>query len=332
MKERLLLLMAVLVLAMSGCARHQLVRPTDIIPQAEGPVAPVPAAQEREEAPITIEEIPPVSEETVFEIVLAEDAEEVAPSTPKEREEVTTEAVEPQTRPPIIVKKEKEEAKEIPAPTDLLRPGEELCFGIKYLGARIGIGVLKIEGVVPVERQLGYHLISTARSTGIFALIYRTNERLESFMDSRDFFSLRFEQHSYGRKPSSRIITYDQREHLAYYEDRVITIPPNTQDPISAFYYIRLQPLRIGEEVILNVNTGKENHKIGAMVVGREKIRTPAGEFDCLAIEPYFKDRDDPEKRTLRIYLTNDSRKIPVLITSKLPFGQVVVILEEIRG
>ena len=357
MGKKKLLLMGVFLVVICGCSRRQVVRPLDIMPQVKQTAREEVMPPKREES--TKEMPPALEEETVFEIVFGEEVEEVTiplrpegkPLRPEGKEALPPgvgpevvrsrrvqplksgkEALPPGVGPEAKAPALEEEEKEILNPRDVLRPGEELLFGIKYLGIRVGMGTLKIEGIVPLKDQLGYHLISTAKSTGIFAFIYRVNERLDSFMDLTGRYSLRFERHSYGKNPRSYITTYDQKNHLAYYEDKKIEILSNAHDPISAFYHLRLHQLKVNDRIIMNVNTGEENYKIGARVVGEKKIRTPAGEFDCLVLEPYFKDKDDPEKKTLKIYITNDVRKMPVLITSKLPFGQVVVILEEIKG
>lgn len=65
-------------------------------------------------------------------------------------------------------------------------------------------------------------------------------------------------------------------------------------------------------------------------VRGREKVETPAGTFDCLVVEPtlrsgaFFKNEGK-----LTIWLTDDDRRMPVLMRSKLPIGAISVELTE---
>jgi hypothetical protein len=65
-------------------------------------------------------------------------------------------------------------------------------------------------------------------------------------------------------------------------------------------------------------------------VTGRERVETPAGAFDCLLVEPtlrsgaFFKNEGK-----LTIWLTDDARRMPVLMRSKLPIGAISVELIE---
>jgi len=67
-------------------------------------------------------------------------------------------------------------------------------------------------------------------------------------------------------------------------------------------------------------------------VLGRERVKVPAGEFDCVAIEPMlnaggiFKN-----KGRLVIWITDDARRMPVLMRSKVTIGSVSVLLVEAR-
>ncbi|HAV43319.1 TPA: hypothetical protein DCX15_04815 [bacterium] len=350
MKEKgLFLLVGAFLIIAYGCACRQVVKSPNIIdvtPQAKELKKEV-VTQEVEELIITKEEKLEIKEEMleeekISEAVVSEEekrvlippvveekkAEEEKAKEKEKAEEVTiAEVVKPPVKPSVGIEEEIAERVK-----DILRPGERLTFRITYSGMKVGTGVLEIKGVTPIKDQESLHLISMTKSTGIFAFIYRVNERLDSFMDCLGRHSLRFEYHSYGKEIHSSVTTYDQKNHLAYYKGKKIPILPNTHDPISALYSLRLLPLKEGEEVAININTGEENKRVGVRVIGKEKVRTVAGEFNCLVIKPYFKDGSDSEKRTLKIYLTNDARKIPVCITSKLPFGQVVLSLERASG
>jgi hypothetical protein len=310
----------VIFLALYGCATRQ----KAISP----PLTPPPTEKERvakEERPC---DEPMILEEKIFEICFEDEVRtegEVIlekrpprPSPPKEEE-----------GPPKIEPLKAKEERKAPTLQGVLQPGEELLFGIKYLGLRVGIGALKTQKTIK-EGHPCYHFISTVRSTGIFALLYRVNERLDSFMDSVHLHSIRFEQRSYGKDQEPFILIYDQKRHIVHIAGKKETyrIHPNTHDPLSAFYFLRIQPLEPGKEILIPVSTGKETHFIEAKVVGREKVRVGAGEFDCLIIKPSFKKKRTKERLTL--YLSDDGRRIPVLIKSELSFGSVVIALEEI--
>jgi hypothetical protein len=67
-------------------------------------------------------------------------------------------------------------------------------------------------------------------------------------------------------------------------------------------------------------------------VLGRETVKTPAGKFKCVVLEPLLKAGGIfKNKGRLVIWLTDDERRIPVLMKSKVMIGSVKVVLREIR-
>ena len=69
------------------------------------------------------------------------------------------------------------------------------------------------------------------------------------------------------------------------------------------------------------------------LVHGREKVKVPAGEFSCLIIEPVLKDEGlFQQKGRLRIWVTDDARKLPVLMKSEILVGSIDVRLRKIQS
>ena len=65
----------------------------------------------------------------------------------------------------------------------------------------------------------------------------------------------------------------------------------------------------------------------------REKIRVPAGKFECIKVEPFiigdaiFKTKGGK----MLIWMTNDERKMPVLVRSKVMIGSFDAELKKIQ-
>jgi hypothetical protein len=67
-------------------------------------------------------------------------------------------------------------------------------------------------------------------------------------------------------------------------------------------------------------------------VLGRQKVKTPAGKFQCVVVEPLLKAGGIfKNKGRLVIWLTDDERRIPVQMKSKVMIGSIKVVLQEIR-
>jgi hypothetical protein len=115
-------------------------------------------------------------------------------------------------------------------------------------------------------------------------------------------------------------------------------IPSFTQDIISCFYYFRLLPAEVGKNYIIPASSSGKNYKLMVKVLGREKIKVGAGTFDCFKIKPLIKyETVFRNKRDIDLWVTADSRHIPVLVRSAILIGSVEVslldvVIPEIKG
>jgi len=168
--------------------------------------------------------------------------------------------------------------------------GEKLVFGLQYGLVSAGKATLEIRNIAVLDSIKSYHIFSLAKSNKAFDLIFKVRDRHESFMDYENLYSLKFKKHlREGNFRRDEIVIFDQINHLAIYKDEKKRIPPNTHDFLTAFYYIRTVPLIPGQAVFLANNSGKKNYPIYVKVLRREKISVPAGDFDCIVIEPVLR-------------------------------------------
>jgi hypothetical protein len=66
-------------------------------------------------------------------------------------------------------------------------------------------------------------------------------------------------------------------------------------------------------------------------VLRRETVRTPAGAFHCVVVEPGMREEGIfiQKGRKLQIWLTDDERKVPVLMRVEVFFGHVTAELSK---
>lgn len=209
--------------------------------------------------------------------------------------------------------------------------GEYLLFAIQYGLIHAGDATLEVRSDAELNGRQAYHLVSTARTNKTFDMIYKVRDRHESFMDKEFLYSLRFEKHiREGKFRRDKEVDFDQANHLAIYPDRQVGIPPNTQDFISALYYVRTFPLEPGQAVWMANHSDGKNYPIFIKALRRERIKVQAGEFDCLVIEPVLETSAIFEnKGKLTIWLTDDNVRMPVLMRSKVVVGSFEAVLKE---
>jgi len=208
--------------------------------------------------------------------------------------------------------------------------GELFTYAIQYGLIYAGDATLEIRNVAELDSAKAYHVLSTARTSSAFDHVFKVRDRHDSFVDYDNLFSLSFEKHlREGKFKRDEKVIFDQKNHVAIYPDKRVPIAPNTQDFLSAVYYARTLPLEVGQAIAMANHTGGKNYPIYVKVLRRERIKVPAGEFDCLVVEPILQTSSlFEQKGKLTIWITDDTVKMPVLLRSKVVIGAFEAILK----
>ena len=209
--------------------------------------------------------------------------------------------------------------------------GETLSYGIRWGVVPAGTATMAITEARVVAENPCLHVVATAVSNTVFDKIYAVRDQFESFMDASDLRSWAFKKHlREGKFRRDQVVRKDHEAGKAYYHDgEVFDMTPGSYDVLSAFYFVRTLPLRDGDEYLLESHTDRKNYPIQVTVHRRERVTVPAGTFDCVVVEPTLRSGDFfKNEGSLIIWLTDDERRIPVQMRSKIPVGSIDVELE----
>lgn len=219
--------------------------------------------------------------------------------------------------------------------------GEYLDFGIYVDLPGVGTlpiigghGILEIPTVVDWAGNICYLLRSRAYSTGLVEQVYPVTDIIESFMDVDSFYTWFFRKDvREGKFKDKYSIRFDQRKHRAIREKHFdVETYPRVQDIISAFYFVRTLNFKPGDTIPVPFHDNGGNYPILVVVHRREELEVPAGKFATIVVEPVLKVEGlFKRKGRMLIWLTDDIRKIPVQMISKIPVGQVKAVLLEYR-
>jgi len=222
----------------------------------------------------------------------------------------------------------------LPAPPHPVRAGESLRFTVQYGVIHAGRAYLEVPEVREWNGRPIFDLVARAESNSFFSHFYRVRNRIESYWDHDGLFSWRYAENRHeGKYRAKSEILFDYTLHEAKYDNgQTFPIPPQVQDALSSFYYTRCQPLPIGGSIVFDYHASRKSQPLEVKVLGRERIRVPAGTFDCIVIEPMLKAGGIfKNKGRLVIWITDDDRRIPVLMRSKLLIGSISVVLQEAK-
>jgi hypothetical protein len=205
--------------------------------------------------------------------------------------------------------------------------GERFEFSVGYGMINAGTAVMEIPDMVKLDGRKCFHIVSTAQSNKFFSVFFKVADKVESFMDMYGLYSLRYDKHiREGKFKTDMSMNFDQEKHLALYNSGRDTfqVPEYVQDVLSAFYFVRTQDLQVGKSILVDNHTDKKTYPLEVRVLRKEKVKVPAGEFNCLVIEPMLKTPGIFEQKgSLTVWLTDDEVKMPVLMKSKVIVGSI---------
>lgn len=222
----------------------------------------------------------------------------------------------------------------LPAPTMPIHVGESLRFSVQYGIIKAGSAWLEVPEVVDWNGRPSWRLVARAESNGFFDKMYKVRNRIESVWDQQERFSWRYfeDRHEGGYTANDTLTFFPDSAQVRYKDGRTYPIPPSVQDALSAFYFTRFQPLPLGGSVTFEYHASRKSVPLEVKILGRQRIKTPAGKFDCIVIEPMLKAGGIfKNKGRLVIWLTDDDRRIPVQMRSKVLIGSISVTLQEAK-
>ncbi len=228
-------------------------------------------------------------------------------------------------RPPVVNPPDRR-ARGVP-----FAPGESLRFSIEYGPVKAGTAWLE---VLPMEEYKGrscFHIVSRAESNDFMSSIYKVRDRIDSLVDSGGLFSLRYRKHlSEGTYHKDYDVLFDPAKGEARYSNgSSFDTKPWPKDGLAAFYFVRALPLVVGQDIVVSSHSDESSEDIVVKVLKKERIDVPAGTFDCIVIEPVSRSGSIfKNSGRLTIWVTDDARRMPVLMKSKIPVGSIDAVLQ----
>jgi hypothetical protein len=222
-------------------------------------------------------------------------------------------------------------------PQSAFTAGERLVFDVGFSFITAGEATFEVSSADSINGRLCYRIVFTVKSVPSFSWIYKVEDRYETILDAKGIFPWKFEQHvregSYRRDFTA---DFDQQKGVARAEGKIYRVPPYVLDAVSAFYYVRTMDFsqsRVGQKYILHNFFRDTTYQLAVKFLGRQQISVDAGVFNTIIVEPLMQEGGlfKSNGRVL-IWLTDDERKIPVKVSTKVIVGSIDAELREYRG
>lgn len=219
-------------------------------------------------------------------------------------------------------------------------PGEKLTYSVSWSKiVDAGVATMQVNAAKTPEGSPAYELISQTNTIGFVDKIFPVKDSVESLVDAEDFWSIRFQlRESHGSRKRERDMVFDRSKQTVTItkngETEVFSVPERVQDALSSLYYVRMrEDFTPDKPIVVDVHDNGKTWSIEVQTVGKEHIKTPLGEFNTIKIKTFPKyEGVFMNKGEIHIWLTDDARKIPVLMKSKISIGSIVATLINIQG
>ncbi len=221
---------------------------------------------------------------------------------------------------------------------DAFGPGEYLRFSVGYGFLTAGQATLEVLDTNTYEGHLCYKIYSETSSNSFFDGFYKVRDTAVSQIDVDGIYSHYFHKALHeGSYHSQREVKFEPELGRAITRkdvDEIDTVAVGSfaQDVLSAMYFVRTQPLKIGDFLTVNSVEGKRANQLRVHVLKKETVEVPAGVFDCIVVEPLLSEAGIfKQEGEIKVWLTDDRLRMPVLMKSKVLVGSIHAELEEFR-
>jgi hypothetical protein len=221
--------------------------------------------------------------------------------------------------------------------------GEWFKFRVHYGIINAGYATLEVKEAI-IKNKKVFHVIGKGHTTGMSRFFFRVEDLYESYIDKVTGNPYQFvrkideggyikNQEGFFNHISDQVLVKDYKRN----SEKNFSIPNNTQDIMSAFYYLRNHPnvnkLKIGEAIAIDMFFDDETTKFRLKLIGREDINTKFGIVSTMVFRPLVQSgRIFKEEESLTVWISDDNNKIPMRIKASLVVGSIKADLDGFKG
>lgn len=221
--------------------------------------------------------------------------------------------------------------------------GEWFKFRIHYGVVNAGYATLEVKEAVRSNKKV-FHAVGKGWTTGMSRFFFKVDDNYESYFDKNTGNPYQFvrkideggytkNQEGFFNQAADQVLVKDYKKK----RERTFAVPNNTQDIVSAFYYLRNHPsvdkLKVGESIAIDMFFDDETTKFKLKFIGRENLSTKYGVIPALVFRPLVQSgRVFKEEESLTVWISADNNRIPLRIKASLAVGSLKADLDGFKG
>ncbi len=213
--------------------------------------------------------------------------------------------------------------------------GESLKYEIRWFGLKAGEVDIRVRNIT-FNTDPAIQIYAFIHSAHWFSSIYYVEDSITSILDPQTMLPLKIsvdyrEGKKYKRKTD---YLFDYKEHKVISiqtnkQSKVLLLPPNVIDLFGVFFLLRMSDFSKNTTLVRDVVDGRRVYKVETKLVSTSLLSTILGEKECLELQPsrihLEMENKNQKVSEILLFLTNDSKRIPVMIKIKIDFGNFVI-------
>jgi Protein of unknown function (DUF3108) len=219
--------------------------------------------------------------------------------------------------------------------------GETLDYDVSWSGLlTAGTATLKVQEKKASYGSTAYYIYAEGRPTPLIAKFYPVYYKVDTLLDAYTLLPQRGATYSdeHGQR-KLKVFVFNRPGGTADYEVQSgapektrLSVPPLTQDALSAVMAMRAAPLLEGGRLSMHVVNEGRLYAMKVTVGGKELMSTGAGWFKAWRLTPTLVDAEGQElARGVAIWISDDARHLPVKLEAELAVGKFVLTLRGVK-
>jgi hypothetical protein len=178
------------------------------------------------------------------------------------------------------------------------------------------------------------HVVATGESIGAVNLLFRVNDRFESYFNRTTGCSASFaKQLQEGRRQITSMLRFQDGKQVLEEKNLVsgtsklqtAPIPPCVTDLMSAIFYGGSQALQPGGSFRFPLADAMRVVDVTMKAEAREQVVTLAGTFQTIRVQPTADAGVVKNRGNIWIWYTDDGRRMPVQMRARLFWGTITM-------
>lgn len=226
---------------------------------------------------------------------------------------------------------------------DAYTTGEWFKLRIHYGFVNAGYATLEVKDAT-LNSKKTHHIIGKGYTVGMSRFFFKVDDLYETYIDKETRNPYQFvrkineggytkNQEGFINQNANKVTVKDYKNKT----EKTFSIPKNTQDILSTFYYLRNHPnidkLNVGESIAIDMFFDDETTKFRLKFIGRENISTKFGVVPAMIFRPLVQSgRVFKEQESVTVWISDDDNKLPLRVKASLAVGSIKADLDAYKG